>query len=143
MIRFNITGGVRKINKVYFPKNMKKKTAIITAVATVAAVGAAIFVVKKGPELKEDLLKKVDSLKEKIKDLEVSEVKDAIHAKLVEIKTEIKEFDWEKPKEEVEKKFHELKKQLKSVKKHLPLTQEAKDAPLIEEAPASEESSDE
>jgi len=73
---------------------MKKRTAIITAIATVAAVGATVFMIKKGPELKEELLEKVDSLKAKIKDLEVSDVTDAIQAKLVEIKNDIKEFDW-------------------------------------------------
>ena len=103
---------------------MKKKTVIITAIAAVAAIGATIFVIKKGPELKEELLKKVESLKAKIKDFEVSEVKDAIQAKLVEIKEEIKAFDWEKPKKEVEKKFYELKKQIRSVKKHIPLIEE-------------------
>jgi len=103
---------------------MKKKTVIITAIATVAAIGATIFVIKKGPELKEELLKKVESLKAKIKDIEVSDVKDAIQAKLAEIKEEIKAFDWEKPKKEVERKFYELKKQIKSVKKHIPLVEE-------------------
>ena len=118
---------------------MKKRTAVITAVATVAAVGATVFMIKKGPELKEELLEKVDSLKAKIKDLEVSDVTDAIQAKLVEIKDDIKEFDWEKPKKEVEKKFYELKRQIKSVKKHMPLIEEdngsltVADVPLVEE----------
>jgi len=103
---------------------MKKKTAIITAVAAIFAIAATIFVIKKGPQLKEDLLRKVDELKAKIKDFEVSDVKDAIQAKLVEIKEDIKAFDWEKPKEEVEKKFYEFKKQLRSVKKHIPLIEE-------------------
>jgi len=106
---------------------MKKKTVIITAIAAIAAIGATIFVVKKGPELKEELIKKVDALKAKIKDIEVSEVKDAISAKLVEIKEEIKAFDWEKPKKEVEKKFYEIKKQIKSVKSHMPLVEETDD----------------
>lgn len=105
---------------------MKKKAIIITAIAAVATVGAAIFVVKKGPQLKEDLLKKVDSLKNKVKDLEVSEVQDAISSKLAEIKNDIKEFDWDKPQEEVKKKFYEFKKQIRSVKKHIPLTEETK-----------------
>ena len=103
---------------------MKKRTVVITAIAAIAAVGATIFVIKKGPELKEELLEKVDNLKAKIKDIEVSDVKDAIQAKLVEIKEDIKAFDWEKPKKEVERKFYELKKQLKSVKKHMPLIDE-------------------
>ena len=103
---------------------MKKKTIIITVIAAIFAVGTTVFVIKKGPKLKEDLLKKVDELKTKIKDIEMSEVKDAIHTKLVEIKEEIKAFDWEKPKAEVEKKFFELKKQIKSVKKHMPLIEE-------------------
>lgn len=106
---------------------MKKKTIIITAIAALATVGTAAFVVKKGPELKEDLLKKVDVLKDKIKNLEVSDVKDGINEKLVEIKNDIKDFDWEKPQEEVKKKFYEFKKQIRSVKKHLPLTEEVKE----------------
>jgi len=106
---------------------MKKKTVIITAVAAIAAIGATIFVVKKGPELKEELIKKVDALKAKIKDIEVSEVKDAIYAKLVEIKEDIKAFDWDKPKKEVERKFYEIKQQLKSVKNHIPLVEETED----------------
>ena len=103
---------------------MKKTTAVITVIATVAALGAAIFVIKKGPELKDELLKKVDDLKAKIKDIEVSDVKEAVHAKLVEIKEDIKAFDWDKPKEEVQKKFYELKKQIRSVKGHIPLIEE-------------------
>ena len=103
---------------------MKKKTVIITAVAAIAAVGTAIFMIKKGPELKDELLKRIESLKAKIKDIEVSDVKDAVSAKLVEIKEDIKAFDWDKPKEEVQKKFYEFKKQIKSVKKHMPLIDE-------------------
>ena len=103
---------------------MKKRMAIITTIAAIATVGAAMFVVKKGPELKEELLEKVDSLKAKIKDIEVSDVKDAIQVKLIELKDEIKAFDWERPKEEVENKFYELKKQIKSVRKHIPLIEE-------------------
>lgn len=113
-----------KIERIKEDHTMKKKTAIITAVAAIFAIAATIFVIKKGPQLKEDLLRKVDELKAKIKDFEVSDVKDAIQAKLVEIKEDIKAFDWEKPKEEVEKKFYEFKKQLRSVKKHIPLIEE-------------------
>ncbi|MCL1989462.1 MAG: hypothetical protein FWG67_01100 [Defluviitaleaceae bacterium] len=103
---------------------MRTRTAVFTGVAAIVAVVAAIFVIKKGPQLKEDLLEKVDALKAKIKDVEVSDVKEAIHAKLVELKADIKAFDWEKPKKEVEKKFYEFKKQIRSVKKHLPLAEE-------------------
>ena len=125
---------VKSINKYkkVEEKIMKRKTAVITVVATIAAVGATVFMIKKGPELKEELLEKVESLKVKIKDLEVSDVADAIQVKLVEIKDDIKDFDWEKPKKEVEKKFYELKRQIKSVKKHMPLVEEEK-ASLIEE----------
>lgn len=111
---------------------MKKSTAIITGIATAVTVVAAIFVIKKGPQLKEDLLEKVDDLKAKIKDLEVSEVKEAIQTKLVEIKDDIKDFDWEKPKDEVEKKFYEFKNQLRSVKKHMPLVDEKNTEEQIE-----------
>ena len=102
---------------------MKKKTLIITAIAATAAVVATVFVVKKGPELKKELEDKVDKLKEKIKNIEMSDVKEAISVKLTEIKENIQEFDWNKSKEEVERKFHEIKGQLKSVKKHIPLTE--------------------
>ena len=103
---------------------MKKRTIIFTLVAAVAAIGATLFIIKKGPELKKELIGKVDQLKEKIKDIEVSDVKDAISTKLTEIKADIQAFDWEKPKAEVEKKFYEFKKQIRAVKKHLPLIQE-------------------
>ena len=103
---------------------MKKKTVIITAIAAVAAIGATIFVVKKGPQLKEELLEKVDALKVKLKDIEASEVKEAIKTKLTDIKADIKAFDWEKSKEEVQKKFYEFKGQIKSVKKHIPLAED-------------------
>ena len=102
---------------------MKKKAVIITVIAAVGAIATTIFVIKKGPQLKRDLLNKVDHLKEKIKDIEVSDVKDAISSKLLEIKENIQDFDWNKPKKEVENKFHEIRNQLKSVKKHIPLTE--------------------
>jgi chaperonin cofactor prefoldin len=101
-----------------------KKKLIIAGIAAVAAVGATVFVVKKGPELKEELLEKVDALKAKIKDIEASEVKEAIKTKLNDIKEDIKAFDWEKSKEDVQNKFLEVKGKLKSVKKHIPLTEE-------------------
>lgn len=107
--------------------NMKKKTVAITAIAAIAAVGATIFVIKKGPALKEELLNKVDALKTKIKDIEVSEVKEAISNRLVEIKEDIKNFDWEKPKAEVEKKFYELRRKIREVKKHVPLIESKSD----------------
>jgi len=103
---------------------MKKKTVIITVIAAIVAIGATIFVVKKGPQLKEELLEKVDNLKAKIKDIEISDVKDALQGKLTEIKEDIKAFDWEKSKEDVQAKFYEVKGKLKSVKKHIPLTEE-------------------
>ena len=103
---------------------MKKKTIIITAIAAITAIGATIFVVKKGPQLKEELLEKVDDLKAKIKDIEISDVKDALQGKLTEIKEDIKGFDWEKSKEDVQAKFYEIKSRIKSVKKHIPLIEE-------------------
>jgi len=103
---------------------MKRKTAIFTAIAALFALLATLFVIKKGPQLKEELLSRVDELKTKINDFEVSDVKDAIGVKLVEIKDDIKNFDWEKSKIEVEKKFVEVTKQIKSVKKHFPLLKE-------------------
>ena len=106
---------------------MKKKTLIITAIAAVAAIGATVFVVKKGPELKEELLERIDTLKAKIKDIEASEVKEAVKAKLIEIKEEIKAFDWEKSKDDVQQKFYDFKRQIKSVKKHIPLIENDED----------------
>jgi len=101
-----------------------KKKLIIAGLAAIAAIGATVFVVKKGPELKAELLERVDNLKAKIKDIEISDVKDALQGKLTEIKEDIKAFDWEKSKEDVQAKFYEVKAKLKSVKKHIPLTEE-------------------
>ena len=102
---------------------MRKRTAVIGIIAGIAAIIATIFIIKKGPELKKDLLEKVDKMKTKIKDIEMSDVKAAISEKLTEIKKSIQEFDWNKSKREVEAKFHEVKKQLQNVKKHIPLTE--------------------
>ena len=101
---------------------MKKRAIVLTALAAASAIAATVFAVKKGPELKDELLTKVDDLKEKIKNTEVSDVTDAISLKISEIKESIHDFDWEKSKDEVEKKFYEIKNQIRSVKKHIPLT---------------------
>lgn len=103
---------------------MKKKTVIITVIAAIAAIGATVFIVKKGPDLKEELLEKIDTLKAKIKDIEASEVKDAVKAKLIEIKEDVKAYDWEKSKEDVKNKFYDFKRQIKAVKKHIPLVED-------------------
>ena len=64
-----------------------------------AAVGAGLgilFAPKKGSETRQELKEKLDELANKVKGIDVSEVKNSIEQKIAEIKEELSDLDKEK-----------------------------------------------
>ena len=64
-----------------------------------AAVGAGfgiLFAPKKGSETRQELKEKLDELANKVKGIDVSEVKSSIEQKIAEIKEELSDLDKEK-----------------------------------------------
>lgn len=55
-----------------------------------------LFAPKKGSETRKDLLKKINELAEKVKEIEFEDVKETISIKIDELKTELADLDKEK-----------------------------------------------
>ena len=78
-----------------------------------ALAGASLgllFAPKKGSELRADLKVKLDELLEKVKEIDVKEVKDEFNKKVEEIKEELADMDKEKALALAKKKGAEAKK---------------------------------
>ena len=71
------------------------KGKFIAGVAVGATLGI-LFAPKKGSETREDLKELIDEIINKIKDIDMDDVKDAISNKIAEIKQSIAELDKEK-----------------------------------------------
>jgi len=101
---------------------MKKKGFVI--LGTVVGLGVAastFFASKKGKEMQKNLTKNVNLLQEKLKDIEMSDLKQALSEKIEDVKTSINEFDWEFAKEDVSTTYFELKDKLSMIKDHIDL----------------------
>lgn len=77
---------------------MNKKNGLGKLVAGIG-IGAGLgmlFAPKKGSELREDLKKKINELTDKVKEIDVEEVKKKFNTKVDEIKNDLEDLDKEK-----------------------------------------------
>lgn len=78
-----------------------------------AAIGAGLgilFAPKKGSETREELRVKLEELMEKVRNIDVEDVKDQIEEKITEIKKELEDLDKEKVIKIAKKKSREIMK---------------------------------
>lgn len=98
-----------------------------------AAIGAGLgilFAPKKGSKTRQELKEKLDELANKVKGIDVDEVRESIEAKIEEIKEELKDLDKEKVLKIAKEKGAELKKKSEelvnlAVEKGTPVLQNA------------------
>ena len=77
---------------------MSKKNGLGKLIAGIG-IGAGLgmlFAPKKGSELREDLKKKINELTDKVKEIDVEEVKKEFNTKVDEIKNDLEDLDKEK-----------------------------------------------
>ena len=98
-----------------------------------AAIGAGLgilFAPKKGSETRRELKEKLDDLANKVKGIDIEEVKETIELKIEEIKKELSELDKEKVLKIAKEKGKAIKKKSEelvnlAVKKGTPILQKA------------------
>lgn len=90
---------------------MKKRNVFVLG-ALLGAAAVALLTPKSGKEMQKDLLKTIDDVQTKIKEIEVEEVKQSFIAKLEEVKELVDNFDWEASKADLENKVNDLKEKL-------------------------------
>lgn len=90
---------------------MKKRSKFILG-AVLGAVAGLLFAPKKGSETRKDVAKKINELVEKVKEIDMDDVKDKFNKKINEIQKELEDLDQEKARKIVEKKVEQLKKKV-------------------------------
>jgi len=113
---------------------MKKKT--MAALLGGAAVGAGLgilFAPKSGAETRRELKEKLDELKNKVKDVDLDDVKKYVVEKTEEIETALKDLDKEKVMKIAKQKAKEIEKSAKDLVTYVkdkgePILLEAADA---------------
>lgn len=116
-----------------------KKRNVFALGALLGAAAVALLTPKSGKEMQKDLLKKVDELQTKIKEIEVEDVKQSFVDKLEEVKELVNNFDWEASKSELENKVNDLKSKLNDM---LERVEEAKEQVQEEAVQLGEEIED-
>ena len=113
---------------------MSKKHGLLKFVAGLGiGVGAGMLLApKSGEELRKDLMKKINELLEKVKDIDMKEVSEDFKKKIANLKEEIEDLDKEKVLEIAKKKSEELKNKANEL---LELARE-KGTPVVEKATA-------
>lgn len=91
-----------------------------------------LFAPKKGSETRKDLLKKINELAEKVKEIEFEDVKETISIKLDELKSELADLDKEKVAAITRNKAEAIKNKAEelyhlAVKKGTPVLEKAAD----------------
>lgn len=91
-------------------KEKKKNSKVGTfALGALVGVGAGLlFAPKSGKELRADLKVKFTNLKDKVKNLEMEDIKKSINDKIDEIQEDIKNFDKEKALSKAKEKAKEI-----------------------------------
>lgn len=109
---------------------MSKRNGLLKFIAGLGiGVGAGMLLApKSGEELRKDLMKKINELLEKAKEIDIKEVSEDFKEKIAELKKEIEELDREKVLEIAKKKSEELKNKANDL---LALAKE-KGTPVIE-----------
>ena len=102
----------------------------------IGAVITAILTPQTGKGLQDELIKKTNDLRKKMKDFDLKDInyhdtKCALKEKLDDAKQMIEDFDWSESKEKVQKKFEEVTCRLSEIKDQL--TEE--EAPPVAEEP--------
>lgn len=100
------------------------------------AIGAGLgvlFAPKKGSETRQDLMKKLEELKEKSKEIDIEEVKENINQKIEDIKTELADLDKEKVLKIAKKKA----KQIQDMAEELVSYAVEKGTPVLEKTAAA------
>lgn len=114
-------------------KNKNKKSSGLGKFVLGAAVGAGLgilFAPKKGSETRRDLKNKLDELANKVKGIDMEDVKESIELKIEEIKMELSDLD----KEKVLKIAKEKGKALKEKSEELVSLAVEKGTPILQKA---------
>ena len=116
-------------------KVMSKKKGLgklFTGMAIGAGLGV-LFAPKKGSETRQDLMRKLDELKEKSKEIDIEEVKANIEDKIENLKVELADLDKEKVLKIAKKKA----KQIQDMAEELVRYAVEKGTPVLEKTAAA------
>lgn len=86
----------------------RRKKGLLTGILIGAGLGV-LFAPKKGSETRKDLANKLNELTEKVKEIELEDVKDTISKKITDLKNELADLDKEKIQAIARKKAEQIK----------------------------------